>query len=63
VAINLFRLLTIYLAPVLPSLAREAAAFLRIKPLQWSDARRLLPAGAPDRNLPAPDDARPTRSC
>jgi methionyl-tRNA synthetase len=44
-AIDLFRLLTIYLAPVLPSLAREAAAFLRIKPLQWSDAQRLLPAG------------------
>jgi methionyl-tRNA synthetase len=45
VAINLFRLLTIYLAPVLPSLTREAEAFLRIKPLQWAHAHQLLPAG------------------
>jgi methionyl-tRNA synthetase len=45
VAINLFRLLTIYLAPVLPALAREAAAFLRVEPLQWAHAHRLLPAG------------------
>ncbi|HEX4598722.1 MAG TPA: methionine--tRNA ligase, partial [Burkholderiaceae bacterium] len=45
VAINLFRLLTIYLAPVLPSLTHEAEAFLRIKPLRWGDAQQLLPAG------------------
>jgi len=45
VAINLFRLLTIYLAPVLPALARQAEAFLRVKPLQWPQARQLLPAG------------------
>jgi len=45
VAINLFRLLTIYLAPVLPALTRQAEAFLRVKPLQWSHARQLLPAG------------------
>jgi methionyl-tRNA synthetase len=45
VAINLFRLLTIYLAPVLPALAREAEAFLRVKPLQWAHAQQLLPAG------------------
>jgi methionyl-tRNA synthetase len=45
VAINLFRLLTIYLAPVLPALARQAEAFLRVKPLQWPHARQLLPAG------------------
>ena len=45
VAINLFRLLTIYLAPVLPSLTRQAEAFLQIKPLQWAHARQLLPAG------------------
>jgi methionyl-tRNA synthetase len=45
VAINLFRLLTIYLAPVLPSLTRHAEAFLRIKPLRWVDAQQLLPAG------------------
>jgi methionyl-tRNA synthetase len=45
VAINLFRLLTIYLAPVLPSLTRQAEAFLQIKPLQWAHAKQLLPAG------------------
>jgi methionyl-tRNA synthetase len=45
VAIELFRLLTIYLAPVLPALAREAAVFLQVKPLQWAHARHLLPAG------------------
>jgi methionyl-tRNA synthetase len=45
VAINLFRLLTIYLAPVLPALAREAAAFLRVKPLQWAHAHQLLAPG------------------
>ena len=45
VAINLFRLLTIYLAPVLPALAREAEAFLRVKPLQWQHAHDLLAGG------------------
>ena len=45
VAINLFRLLTIYLAPVLPSLAREAARFLDVRPLTWANAEKLLPAG------------------
>jgi methionyl-tRNA synthetase len=45
VAINLFRLLTIYLGPVLPTLAREAAAFLQVKPLQWAHAQQLLPGG------------------
>ena len=45
VAINLFRLLTIYLKPVLPQTAAEAERFLNVAPLQWSDARTLLPAG------------------
>jgi len=45
VAINLFRLLTIYIAPVLPALARDAAAFLNVAPLAWSDAADVLPAG------------------
>jgi methionyl-tRNA synthetase len=45
VAVNLFRLLTVYLAPVLPALAREAEAFLRVKPLQWANAHHLLPGG------------------
>jgi methionyl-tRNA synthetase len=47
VAINLFRLLTIYLAPVLPALARDAEAFLRVKPLQWTHAKQLLAGGHP----------------
>lgn len=42
VAINLFRLLTLYLKPVLPHLARDAERFLNIAPLQWSDAQHLL---------------------
>jgi methionyl-tRNA synthetase len=45
VAINLFRLLMVYLAPVLPKLARDAEAFLRLKPLQWAHAQQLLPGG------------------
>ena len=45
VAINLFRLLTIYLKPVLPQLAAEAERFLNVAPLRWSDAGTLLPAG------------------
>jgi methionyl-tRNA synthetase len=45
VAINLFRLLTIYLKPVLPQTAAEAERFLNVAPLKWSDAGTLLPAG------------------
>jgi methionyl-tRNA synthetase len=45
VAINLFRLLTVYLKPVLPRLAADAERFLAIAPLQWADAGKLLPAG------------------
>jgi methionyl-tRNA synthetase len=44
-ALNLFRLLTLYLKPVLPRTAAQAETFLAIAPLQWSDAARLLPAG------------------
>ncbi|MGQ5523236.1 methionine--tRNA ligase [Chitinimonas sp. PSY-7] len=40
--INLFRLLTIYLKPVLPKLAADVEAFLNIGPLQWNDAAKLL---------------------
>jgi methionyl-tRNA synthetase len=43
-AINLFRLLTIYLKPVLPKLAADAERFLNIAPLAWSHADTLLPA-------------------
>ncbi len=40
--LNLFRLLMIYLKPVLPALAQDAEEFLAIDPLRWSDARHLL---------------------
>ncbi len=43
--IEAFRLLTLYLKPVLPALAAQVEAFLRIEPLQWADALRLLGAG------------------
>ena len=36
--LNVFRLLTLYLKPVLPKLASEAEAFLAISALQWTDA-------------------------
>ncbi|TNF86541.1 MAG: methionine--tRNA ligase, partial [Gammaproteobacteria bacterium] len=35
--INLFRILVIYLKPILPRMASEAEAFLGIEPLAWSD--------------------------
>ncbi len=45
VLINCFRLLTLYLKPVLPKLAGDVEAFLAIDPLTWEDATRLLPEG------------------
>ena len=44
IALNAFRLLTLYLKPVLPKLAGDAERFLNIAPLAWSDASSLLPA-------------------
>jgi methionyl-tRNA synthetase len=44
----MFRILTVYLKPVLPKLAGEAEEFLRVAPLTWKDANsqnRLLPDG------------------
>lgn len=43
--IEAFRLLALYLKPVLPALAAQVEAFLKVEPLQWSDADRLLGAG------------------
>jgi methionyl-tRNA synthetase len=40
--VNAFRLLTIYLRPVLPQLAEQVEAFLKIEPLRWSDSQQLL---------------------
>ncbi|TCP10665.1 methionyl-tRNA synthetase [Crenobacter luteus] len=42
VLINAFRLLTIYLKPVLPKLAEGVEAFLNVAPLTWRDADSLL---------------------
>lgn len=42
VGINLFRLLMIYLKPVLPALAQQVESFLNVAPLQWSDSHTLL---------------------
>jgi methionyl-tRNA synthetase len=44
VCIEAFRLLTLYLKPVLPALAAQVEAFLRIEPLRWADAARSLTA-------------------
>ena len=44
-AIALFRILTIYLKPVLPALAAKVEAFLGVAPLTWTDVRKPLPAG------------------
>ncbi len=42
VALNLFRLLTLYLKPVLPKLAGEVESFLNIAPLTWEDSQSLF---------------------
>ena len=43
--IEAFRLLSLYLKPVLPALAQEVEHFLKIEPLAFADAGRLLGAG------------------
>ena len=42
VSLNLFRLLTLYLKPVLPELAEKVESFLNIPPLKWTDGQQLL---------------------
>ncbi len=44
-AIEAFRLLTLYLKPVLPKVAEAVESFLGIAPLAWSDVAKPLPAG------------------
>ena len=44
-ALNMFRLLTLYLKPVLPVVAQNVERFLGIEPLVWADASSLLPEG------------------
>ncbi len=46
VSLNLFRLLTLYLKPILPVLAKEVEAFLNIEALSWENAGDLLFAHA-----------------
>ncbi len=43
--IEAFRILTIYLKPVLPEVARQVEALLNVAPMQWSDAGTALPDG------------------
>ena len=45
VAINAFKILTVYLKPVLPKLAANVEAFLRVPPLTSSDAGKFLSEG------------------
>jgi len=45
VILNLFKILTVYLKPVLPKLAADVETFLEIPPLSWPDATNLLPQG------------------
>ncbi|WP_018985571.1 methionine--tRNA ligase [Methylophilus methylotrophus] len=43
-ALEMFRLLTIYLKPVLPNIAAAVEAFLNVQPLQWADVAQGLDA-------------------
>lgn len=42
VGLNLFRLLILYLKPILPKMAEASENFLKIKPLNWEDRKTLL---------------------
>jgi methionyl-tRNA synthetase len=44
VCLEAFRVLTVYLKPVLPALAAKVEAFLQVAPLQWADAQRSMGA-------------------
>ena len=43
--INAFRILTVYLSPVLPKLSAAVAEFLNTPAMVWADASNTLPAG------------------
>ena len=43
VSVEAFRLLTLYLKPVLPAVATQVEAFLNVGPLQWSAVHEPLP--------------------
>ena len=40
--INAFRLLIIYIKPVLPTIAKKAESFLNVQPLNWEDIESIL---------------------
>ncbi len=44
-ALNLFRLLTVLLKPILPQVAEKVEKFLNIAPLAWNDLQALLAGG------------------
>ena len=44
VCIECFRVLTVYLKPVLPALAAQVESFLKIEPLDWTSSSRALGA-------------------
>jgi methionyl-tRNA synthetase len=60
VSLNVFRLLTLYLKPVMPETARAVEEFLGIPPLAWADAGTLLQEHAitPYKHLMARVDAK-----
>ncbi len=45
VILELYRLLTLFLKPILPDLAKESEAFLNARSLVWSDLANPLPSG------------------
>jgi methionyl-tRNA synthetase len=50
IALNYFRQIAVYLAPILPKLAEQSAELLNLPPLatwRWEDASTPLPQGAP----------------
>ena len=40
--LNAFRLLIVYIKPVLPSMAKKAESFLNVQPLNWEDVESIL---------------------
>jgi len=50
--INLFRILVIYLKPILPEIAEKVESFLQVDPLQWQDSTSLLTNHAIDKFKP-----------
>jgi methionyl-tRNA synthetase len=48
--IQAFRLLTTYLKPVLPALAAQVEAFLKVEPLTFDSARNACPPATPSAN-------------